>query len=329
MDEKLLNEVTNEAVSFAFERSERSDDDNAKYLINKIRYFRLRGVPYPFLYSLGAEIAICCTKYYLNNFKKLYKLFNCDVSFVAEALEFLADEDDKHAYVIASPVVQLMKEKRKEFVSDNLKELSGIDEFECLFYKSNFKNGSKMYCDGWAVFFRNYLRIIDNIIFSGSSQQLLSEMREILFYSQLRCPITSGILFYKGKYYDYIGKTESAENCYRAALKYVYKAKGAYGILAIYLELAKHYSKSDPELSHAFIKAAGKYNQEAAEINDIVLKFMNKGAGRDVDSQDHKAIIEKNNYNAGFSVPITLFAKAIKQTGRYKEYKSYVDEILA
>ena len=329
VNKALLQEFVQVLISCSSAPLGGTQERNANYLIGKIRYFRAHGLPESILHELESKIVIFCTDYYITHFDMIYRFFRKSIIPIAKAIDQLADQNDEQAYIIGQPIVKIMRKRQYEFINKKLKTLSFSDDFEGALYVSIFDNVPITKCDGWSLFFRSYLRIIDNLRFSNKKQYLLEDMKEILCYAQHRCPITAGILMYKAKYFDYMGDPKSAELCYRTALQYVYTANGPYGITAIFLDMAKHYVKSNVELSNAFVEAAGKYNKEAAEINSIVLKYMKKDDDTKDNTVSYHDILRKHNYKADFSSYVYKTARIIKESPYYKENKNIIDEILS
>ncbi len=305
-----------------------TDEQNAGYIIEKIKYFRERGVPERLLYKLETRIEIHLTDYVVNNFKDFFKFLNYDISSIYYSLEVLKKNMQfEQAERLAMPLADYLElhselyskgqfcfQHPVERVVYRLERLKKHDIFDKNMVSAN---------GNYTAFFLSYAEILNYLAVQPESKRNNCSANYYLDCAEKISPCNPGVWMTRAS----VMKDDEDEyfRCMSKALEYTYFIKQPYGLIEIYEYLALHYAmKENFVLSSACCNACIYFGG-----NPVSAKYVLSKEEIDVDeSDDWQSVLSENKIQIGFSGIVIEACQMIKDSQENNDELEYIDAVL-
>lgn len=247
---------------------------NAKYLIEKIQYFRKNGIPNELLYELASKIIVFCTEYYERNFEYFLTIMDNSLIPAAIAIEKIGTDTPEQIVRISAPIITYIK---KIADTGNLAEYICIgNSFEIIMCSiENVENKViKIIGNDWNIFFSKYFKIMLDIRYASKSTEYFDDAINFAGYAEILFRESAPILYYIALCYDIAGKQEKANLAYYNAWE---KAFDENILAAIYITLSTRCAeRGNEELCHCLLDIAMEYSNEPVAYPGISAEMMKK-----------------------------------------------------
>lgn len=237
----IMNEVYRVTLSCSSPPIGGTPEENARYVMGKIAYFRENGVSESELYELESKILRFIPDYVAENFAEFYAFLKEDISSIILTMDYyMARGDYAAAKKIADPVADYL-EKHKEALIDGHHCHQNI--FETAMYTLEEKKliETQHTKSNYTGFLILYAKVLQNtrIIRNNREEFCMKESRKFLLWAKELSPQNAGVWLYLGV--SYHGDEMLQLEHYKKALQYCYIKDGEYGLTAIYEHMAMHY----------------------------------------------------------------------------------------
>lgn len=216
-------------------------EENARRVMEKIEYFREKGVSEKDLYELESKILLFMPDFVVKNFEEFYSFLKEDISSIYITMELLmAKGDYVAAKKIADPLAAYLESHKTKLIDGHH---CHQNSFETALYTLEARRTipTQSTKDNYTAFLVAYARILQNTKIVRHNQEMfrMAESRKYLKWAQEMSPQNASVWLYLGVSYN--DNEELQLEYYKKALQYCYLKDGDYGLTKIYECLAMHY----------------------------------------------------------------------------------------
>lgn len=300
----ILDELQRVTMSCSSAPIVGTPEENARYVMDKISYFRENGVEESELYMLECKILQFMPDYVAENFSEFYAFLKEDISSIIMTMElFMARGDYAAAKKIAEPMADYLERNKEALINGHHCHQNA---FETAMYtlKEKRQIATQHTKSNYTAFLILYARVLQHtrILRNNRDEFCMKESRKYLEWAKELNPQNAGAWLYLGVSYtgDEALKLEIFKtvqlDLYKEALKYCYLKDGDYGLTKIYEHMAMYYwGKNQIEV----VAALRDYITELGG-NSIVLTFLLSKRHVTL-SRPYWDILRKNGIQIGFS----------------------------
>lgn len=300
-----------------------SQEENARWLMDRIRYFRENGIDEDQLYVLDECIMKYMPEFVADNFPEFLKFLNYDYTPIITAMEELMENGDYDA-------ARKLSEPAALYLEKNRRKL--IDGHHC--FQNSFEASMRTVEKGgdpatpptqwnYTAFLVAHARCILNTPQQPKGWSLFrrasspeDEATKFLNLALSMSPENASVWLYLGAACR--DNREKQLQYYKKALHYCYLKDGAYGLTEIYRHLAEYYLQANQP-------------KVAAALRDFIVELGgNPGtlSGRvPACKRPHREVMEQNQIQIGFS-RLALFATVLSSEEKpTDDVQSIIDTI--
>lgn len=270
--------------------------DAWRWALDKIAYFKEKGLERKKLYSLVMNVLINLTDEYIENFDEFRRIVN-DVSPVINICEVLLNSGEaEFAEHIARPYVDYVLSEKSSLL-DNKICYQNNDEKQIMLLEFSELKDKKQTDQNYTYLFVVYCRTLDSILITDMDQmqKRLERKKELLTIANQLSPWNSSVWNGLSKLMD---SDEEYDKCIKNALRYAMQPDGPYGLNEIYSGLAMHYIHKDPKLAQALCVLCESNGGNALAAKFVLAK---KKVSPLSSGEEAIRIIEKAGIQIGFS----------------------------
>ncbi len=333
MDKRIpiYNEYFTTLMSCSSRPINGTDASNAKFLIEKILYFRKNGIPNDMLYKLASKIIIFCTEYYENNFEDYLAIMNKSLIPAAMAIEEIGTDSPEQTVRISAPIIKYIK---KIAETENLAECVCTENaFEIIMCSiENVENKIiKTVGNGWNSFFAKYFKIMLDIRYARETTKYLNYVINFAEYAEILCRESALVLYYIALCYDIIGEKERANLVYHNALEKVYDENI---LAAIYISLSTHWAESGNEiLCRSLLDIAMEYSDKPVAYpgisSDMMKKLLFPFDKTELNNFDSLKLLRDNCIPVGYSKLVKSASMCLHLSNANSDLQALTEKILS